>query len=179
MVIKGLEKYGYFDLAKKATENHIHNMFRIYSNFIPPSNEIDDFGGGDGIKTIWECYSPDLPKPSTTGIPGNPFLSRQNFVGWSGLGPIALLIENVIGVLVDAPNNTIEWHISSIENHGIKDLKFKNKKISLVSETRNAESEPIVLNIDTEIKFNLKVIQNDKVYMLEIKPGRKKYSVGD
>lgn len=179
MVIKGLEKYGYFDLSKKASENHIQNMFEIYSSFIPPASEVDEFGGGDGVKTIWECYSPDLPKPSTTGIPGNPFLSRQNFVGWSGLGPIALLIENVLGIHIDAPNNTIEWRISLTEKHGIKDIRFKNEKVSLVSEERNSESDRIVLTVDSDIKFKLKVIQNNKTHEVDIKSGNRKYSIGE
>ena len=52
-------------------------------------------------------------------------ISRPNFCGWSALGPISLLIEDVIGFYdIDAAQNTIKWNLSRKDIHGIKNLKF-------------------------------------------------------
>ena len=44
--------------------------------------------------SIWENYAPDSVQP------GDP--ARRDFVGWGGLGPIALLLQEVCGVTWDA-----------------------------------------------------------------------------
>jgi glycogen debranching enzyme len=84
-IIKGLQRYGYEDLAKLSSENHIENMSQVYINYVP--------------HTIWENYAPDYVRPGSQ--------SRGDFVGWSGCGPIALLIENVLGFRVDGPNDSL------------------------------------------------------------------------
>ncbi|MFA7230588.1 MAG: hypothetical protein WC071_04910, partial [Victivallaceae bacterium] len=59
-------------------------------------------------------------------------LVRNNFVGWSGLGPIAMLIENILGFSFDASSNTIRWQIASSCNHGISNLLFNARTVSLL-----------------------------------------------
>jgi hypothetical protein len=49
--------------------------------------------------TIWEHYAPE----SATGE------GVKDFVGRSGLGRVALLIENVLGIEVDTVANTVTW----------------------------------------------------------------------
>ena len=44
--------------------------------------------------TVWENYAPELPYRH-----GQP--AKADFVGWTGDGPIALLIENVLGFRSD------------------------------------------------------------------------------
>jgi glycogen debranching enzyme len=111
MVIKGLQRYGMYDLAREASENHIANMAAVHR----------DTG------TIWENYAPELPEA------GN--ISRKDFVGWSGLGPIALLIEAVIGIRTDALNNTLHWHMRNrAERHGIQGLRMAGACIDLLAE---------------------------------------------
>jgi hypothetical protein len=49
---------------------------------------------------------------------------RGDFVGWTGLGPIALLIENVLGFRADGAHNRLEWRLARNDPHGIRRLRF-------------------------------------------------------
>ena len=69
MVVKGLQDYGYEDLATRVTTVYLTNMADVL----------------DKTGTIWENYAPEHP----TGH------GARDMVGWSGDGPIALLIENI------------------------------------------------------------------------------------
>jgi hypothetical protein len=54
--------------------------------------------------------------------PGNP--SQKDFVGWSGCGPIALFIENVLGFRPDGARQALHWNLRLAEPHGIRRLRF-------------------------------------------------------
>ncbi len=87
MVLKGLEKYNKQKLAFDIAKNHLDNVVSIYKK----------------TGTLWENYAPEYIAPAKPAKP--------DFVGWSGIIPIAVLLENVFGIQPDAPNNTIHWHI--------------------------------------------------------------------
>lgn len=109
MTIKAIEKYGYLDLAAELAEKTVAAMSRVYREFTP--------------HTIWEAYAPTGDCPSTGKTTGS--LCRPDFCGWSALGPISLLIENVIGIYeVDAVNNTVKLHRRRQGRHGVKQLRF-------------------------------------------------------
>ena len=96
MGIKSLEKYGKFDLANKTARRVVEHMYRTFKEYTP--------------HTIWECYDPEKPAPST--FRGKRV--RPDFCGWSALGPICLFIENVIGITgADAFKNTLVWNLPS------------------------------------------------------------------
>lgn len=105
---KALEKYGYYELADELAEKVIRQQLRTYKAFEP--------------HTIWECYNPSADEPSTEV--GK--ICRPNFCGWSALGPISLLIENVMGFRqINALNNSIEWNLKKKNGtHGLRNLKF-------------------------------------------------------
>lgn len=95
MGIKGLERYGDFNLAHEQACKIVEHMYQTFKNFEP--------------HTIWECYSPNTSTPAHT--PEGNSLVRPDFCGWSALGPIALLIENVIGVTgANAFEHSIVWN---------------------------------------------------------------------
>jgi len=71
MVIKGLENYGYDELAAEATEKYLAGMYEVYQK----------------TGTVYENYAPDHYAK------GEP--AKADFVGWTGCGPIQLLFENV------------------------------------------------------------------------------------
>ena len=108
MTIKSLEHYGKLDLAADLARKTIDLQYRTYRDVEP--------------HTIWECYSPSKPYPSTekTGK-----LCRRDFCGWSALGPISLLIENVIGLYdVNAFTRTAKLHRKKQGVHGIRNFRF-------------------------------------------------------
>lgn len=173
MTIKGLEKYGADKLAYIASENHIKNIWTVYNN--PPIDE-DKIAFeqlyGDGYKTIWECHSPDYDLPGTRW--DNTFFSRQDFVGWSGLGPIALLIENVIGLRINGSKNEITWVIERIDRIGIKRLKFNGQFVTLISEEADGIRS---FNIKCQKPFKLNIKWKGKTFTPELNPGTNSFEM--
>ncbi len=116
MGTKALERYGYTALADSLAENVVRMQARIYENLEP--------------HTIWECYSPVEDAPSTE----HGHIVRQEFCGWSALGPISLFIENIMGFRhADALSRTLTWDLKpSNGTHGLKRLKFGDVETSLI-----------------------------------------------
>lgn len=167
MAVKGLEKYNEHLTAYQISENHLKNIYYVYSNFKPDEEKVAfEERYNDDYKTIWECYSPEFLTPATRW--DNTFYSRQDFVGWSGLGPISLLIENIIGVNIDFPTNEIVWRIHRSDKHGIKNINFGKEKISLIC---TPKSDVYEFLINSKSKFNLKIFINEKEFDKEINPG--------
>lgn len=120
MATKALDKYKYYETSDDLALNLLKKMEKTFKVFAPSS--------------IWESYSPTEYKPSTykTQEDGAQAYKGKdnkyvipNFCGWSALGPIALLIENVLGFhVIDASTKCIEWRKHQEGRHGIKRLRF-------------------------------------------------------
>ena len=117
MCIKALEQNGFRELADRTAEKLVSHQFRTWKEFSP--------------HTIWETYSPTRPKPASLKEPHPGKFVRSDFCGWSALGPINLVIENVLGFHADAPNRILEWRIHHSFRHGIRRLKFGTVTCSL------------------------------------------------
>lgn len=173
MVIKGLEKYGFQQLADQIAKKQIENMVHIYKSFAPEEDKIAyEERFNDGYHTIWECYSPEFPKPATRW--DSTFYSRQDFVGWSGLGPIALLIENILGINISGYENKITWRINRSDEHGIKNVNLAGQKVSLIASPNNAGFD---LSIKCDKPFTLEVIHKNKSVTYSIPAGGKTISI--
>ena len=112
MGIKALEKYGFFEEANSTAEAIVEHQWQTYSQYDP--------------HTIWECYNPTKPEPASKKEgTQNVKAVKADFCGWSALGPISLLIENVLGFYdVDAPGKTVRWNLHQSCRHGIEKLSF-------------------------------------------------------
>jgi hypothetical protein len=132
MVIKGLEENGYDSLARIAAENDIEGMSRVYKS----------------TNSIWENYAPDYYER------GSQSMSPYN---WSCVGPIAELIENVIGIRVNAPASAINWHIDRTERHGIQRLRMADDSLSLVCARRTSLSDAPVITVSTSRTLTLRI----------------------
>ena len=131
MVIRGLENYGYDSLAREIAMNHLNSVTEVYRQ----------------TGTIWENYAPDSISP------GNQ--SKPDFVGWSGIAPIAYLVEYAIGIKANASENTIELNVTSDKRVGIEKFWFGGKTIDLVCE-ESADNKRMV-KIESDGKFFLKL----------------------
>ncbi len=100
MVLKGLRARGLDALAHEIARNHLDHVVRVFQ----------DTG------TVWENYAPESPRP---GSPAKP-----DFVGWSGLPAIAVMLEEVFGLQPDAPNQTLVWDVRLLDEHGVKSYPF-------------------------------------------------------
>lgn len=108
MTAKALERNGYAELADSLTANTVQMMSRVYQNTEP--------------HTVWETYSPVADAPSTE----HGHRVRQEFCGWSALGPISLLIENIMGFReANGLDRTLRWDVKhNLGNYGIDNLRF-------------------------------------------------------
>jgi glycogen debranching enzyme len=86
MTLKGLRQAGQHALVHEIARNHLENVCAVYQH----------------TDTFWENYAPE------TAAPGDP--AKPDFVGWTGLAPIAVLLEDVLGLWVDWPLRRAIWH---------------------------------------------------------------------
>lgn len=135
MVMTGLAKNGYNDLAYEVARNHYNQVLEVFKN----------------TGTFWEYYSPETDDPG--------FMARKDFVGWTGLPPIAGLIEFILGIRGDYSENEIVWDMHQTDRHGIERYPFgPDGSITMISEKRKSEHEEPRLKIKTNVPFKLKLL---------------------
>ena len=152
MVIKGLQKNGYHDLAFDVATRHHEHILEVFKK----------------TGTFWEYYAPESANPG--------LLARPDFVGWTGLPPISVLIEVLFGINSDFGKKTVTWNVNLQEEHGLDRypigeggmLSFKCLERTFVSQRPNIEIES---NIN--LKFNL--MWKGGSEQLNIVPGKNKY----
>ena len=152
MVIKGLKKYGYVDAAREIAINGLEGMVATWRE----------------TGTLWENYDQEHP-----GKRGE--RSRPDFVGWSGVQPIATLIETIIGIEVDAPNNQINWTLRMTEQNGVRNLKWgKNysRKVDLVADARASADDAVTLHVSSDAPFTLVVDTGFAKKEIAVRKGR-------
>ena len=148
MVFRGLRDNGRADLARSAAAAHLEMMARVLLDAPPDEARIAPEERDGEYATIWECYAPDGAAPATRWDGIN--LSRQDFVGWSGLGPIAALFEDVIGLDVDGARGVITWTVTRTDRHGVLRMPFGlGGSVDLIAEPRASASAPVEARIRT------------------------------
>ncbi|MBN2270875.1 MAG: hypothetical protein JXN61_09695 [Sedimentisphaerales bacterium] len=144
MVVRGLERYGYTDLARDIALNHLDNVVKVFRQ----------------TGTIWENYAPQELAP------GRP--AKKDFVGWSGIAPIALLLEYKIGLRPDAANNTLTWRIASEKRLGVERYWFAGKTASLMCSPAGDSSNRNI-RVSSNAPFRLVIILNGRTRTIEIR----------
>jgi glycogen debranching enzyme len=100
MVLRGLTAIGEHALAHDIGLNHLHNVVKVF----------------EATGTLWENYAPE------SAAHGEP--ARGDFVGWTGLSPIAILLEAVFGLRANVIRNELVWDIRLLEEHGVDRYPF-------------------------------------------------------
>lgn len=103
--------------------------------------------------SIWECYAPEEHRPATveTGE-----WVRKDFVGWSGIAPITLLIENIIGLRFDARNNTVSFHPYP-GRCGLRNMRFNGNMVFVECTEYAPATGKSTIQVTAEKPFTLKV----------------------
>ena len=148
MIIKGLQKYGFQEFAAEASEKFLVGMYEVFKK----------------TGTVWENYAPESYEQGD--------IAKKDFVGWTGLGPISLLIENVMGIQLDALNNTIHWHLNRTDRHGIQNLRFRDAIVSLIADERANKNSVAKIYIESNKDLNLKILDQGKTKSFDIKQGK-------
>jgi hypothetical protein len=105
MVLKALERAGQDDLAHAIAVNHHEAVLRVWTK----------------TGTLWENYAPDADEPGTP--------AKRDFVGWTGLPPIAVLLEHRFGLRPDVPAATLVWDVRLTEAHGVERYPFGSQGV--------------------------------------------------
>lgn len=156
MVIKGLEKYNRFDLAREFALRHLYYVL----DGLHPDN------GKQG--TLWEAYLPSREGPAKWTE--NRKFPRSRHVVTAALSTIALMIENVVGLNVSLPRKTVDWVIPTRELMGIEDLALKRNTISILC---NKSARGWEIDLESEKLYYLTVnMLNDKKKTLPIPSGK-------
>ena len=119
IVIKGLEKYQRYDLARECAIRHLY--------FILEGLQPADGSKGD----LYEAYMPNKEGPAS--VAGNDTFPKKHCMITAGLSTIALMIENVIGLSISLPRKTVDWIIPNLEIMGIEKLSLKRNLITILS----------------------------------------------
>jgi len=89
---------------------------------------------------------------------------RQDFAGWTGLGPVALLIEQAIGLDIIGAEHRVLWHLREPGRVGLQSFALGKATVSLVAEPELDGHRSIA--ITSTAPFTLEVVRgkaHDKV----------------
>ena len=143
IAIRGLAENGYPALAREAAIRYLSAMCNVAKDEVYGS--------------IWECYAPEFFRPATTENGG---IVRNDFVGWSGLAPITMLIENILGFRFNVPENKVEFRLFPNQIGGLRNINFGDNRISVECEKYVPEVGKSILRVDAEKSFTLIVETN-------------------
>ena len=74
---------------------------------------------------------------------------KPDFVGWGGIGPIAMLIEDVIGIQPDVIDKEITWYLNRTDRHGLRNLPMGDlASIDLIAAARTDTSSPALVTVN-------------------------------
>jgi hypothetical protein len=155
MIIQGLEKYGYSDLARRIALNHLELVAHVYET----------------TGTIWENYSPDHVQP------GKP--AKGDFVGWSGIGPIMYLLEYAIGLRADALHNRLVWRIEPGGRRGCERFRFNGHVVSLAAEPAVDGSKGETLRVQSDSSFELQTYFQGTMKTFAVKVGEQEFDISE
>jgi len=170
MIINGLKRYGEYEFAATAAWNHITNMEKVFTGYVPDTSLIDEKYRGVCHNTVWELYSPENDAPGTRWDTRN--LCRPNYIPTAGQGPVAMLIEDVLGFTADGPGDELVWRPWLLNKHGIRNLKFGNNLVTIWCEKRAAKDAPLAIRGLTSSPFCLTVILDEDTVSVKQPRGR-------
>jgi hypothetical protein len=130
MVLRGLRQIGQHGLAYEIAINHLNNVAQVYEQ----------------TGAFWENYAPESAEP------GDP--AARNPIGVAGLTPIAILLEDVIGLSVDWPQRRVFWdrRLESERPYGVENYPLgPDGTLSMV-----ADAQKLVLTTDVPFTLTLR-----------------------
>lgn len=157
VIIKGLEKYNRWELARECTIRHLYYVLETLS---PANSKKQGF--------LWEAYCPT--KEGHAQLKGKPAFPRKQYLLAVGLSTISLMIENVIGLSISLPRKTVSWTVPNLEVMGIENLSLKRNLITILSSNSQRGWE---IHMESEKLYYFTInILNDKKKTLPIPSGK-------
>jgi hypothetical protein len=138
MVLKGLHMAKQHALAYEIAYNHLTNVYAVYEQ----------------TGNLWENYAPELVAP------GEP--SQPDKAAWAGLTPIAILLEDVIGIRVDWPLRRIFWnrYLETDQEYGVANYPLgREGTLRMVGDSQK-------VLVETDVPFSLTI--QDRMQSLKL-----------
>ena len=125
MILKGLTAVGKEDLAFDIASNHHQRTLEVF----------------ESTGTFWENYAPE------SSAPGRP--AKSDFVGWTGLSPIAVLLEYRFGLRPNDPlAGRLLWDIRLLDEIGVDNYPLgPNAVLNLHCAARGSQTEEPIVSI--------------------------------
>ena len=139
--MKGLESTGYNMLAHEIASAFVSHVTQVY-------NDTD---------TLWENYASEISAP---GFAFGQFAAKD-FVGWTGLAPISMLYEYVMGIKGNPVHGKIRWDVRLTEAHGIVDYPFGDYAVSLHCNSRTDKNEEPTICVETTCPLEVDIFWGD------------------
>jgi glycogen debranching enzyme len=146
--IKGLHRAGKHALARDAALRHVQCVWEVFKS----------------TGKIWENYCAEASKPGNWAGPD---------YCWSALGPIAVLIEVIIGIEADALHRTLRWRIHEQQRIGIRKFPLGNATLDAVHQ-RDSEGR-WGIDVDTDRPFTLEVHAQGRDHRFECSAGHSRW----
>jgi len=155
-IVRGLSRQGHGDFAREATARYLDEMFKVFKN----------------TGTVWELYASDMERQGSgsEGL-GKGEEPRADFVGWTGCGPIAMLIENILGFDAQGAKRELTWEITRTDRHGIRNLRIGDVTASLVCAPRTVPDAPAEISVESNRPFSLILRRNGATRSVAVKSG--------
>ena len=147
MVIKGLEKYEQYELARECAIRH---LYFVLEGLMPNENKQP----GD----LFEAY---LPNKEGRAKMNEKKYARSRYLLTAALSTIALMIENVIGLSISLPRKTVDWIIPNLEIMGIENLSLKRNLITILS-NKSTRGWEIQMESEKLYYFTINILDQKK-----------------
>jgi hypothetical protein len=139
MVLRGLTQVGYDELAHEIGLNHVNRVAEVFER----------------TGTVWENYAPEEAAPGQ---------AKGDFVGWTGLPPVAVLFEYVFGLRPDVAGNRLVWDVRLLEGHGVEGYPFgADGLLTLRCAARSRDEEQPQIEVHSNVPLTLEIRWADGV----------------
>jgi neutral trehalase len=148
MVIKGLERYQRWELARECAIRHLYFMLDSMSA-----------DGNHHKGNLWEAYLPAKEGPAKW--PGKSDFNRPQYLAYDALSTICLTIENIVGLFISLPRKTVDWIIPNLEIMGIENLSLKKNMITILS-NKSGRGWEIHMESEKLYYFTINILEKKK-----------------
>lgn len=133
MVLAGLSRHGYDALAYQIAHNHFSHSIQVFEK----------------TGSIWEHFAPDSPAEGR---------GRKDFVGWTGITPIAVFFEYVLGLRADPARKRLVWTLLNTDEMGVDRYPFgRSGSVDLRVLRRESPSDPPSIVVKSNVPFELEL----------------------
>ena len=148
MVLCGLLESGAADVAARLARRHLEQVLQVF--------------GETG--TLWENYSPDVARPGPE--------ARPDFVGWTGLSPVSVLLEHVVGIRPGSHAGSLLWDVRLTEEHGVERYPLPaGGSADLRCAARGSTNAPPHLSVTTDVPLRLEVRAGTRSVSFDLQEG--------